>query len=101
LAGLEPWTKERGTAIIASQATQEGATLPIRRALQETFGHIHCEAAACQSLGADALASHVRERLGVDWRETTIDGTVTLQPVSCLGARMSVVTTRSTNSPPR
>jgi hypothetical protein len=101
LAGLEPWTKERGTVITASEATQEGATLPIPPALQETFGHIHCEAAACQSLGADALASHVRERLGVDWHETTIDSTVTLQSAFCLGARMSVATTRSANSPPR
>jgi formate dehydrogenase subunit gamma len=44
-----------------------------------------CRAEACQSLGADALASHVRERLGVDWHETTGDGAVTLEPVFCLG----------------
>jgi formate dehydrogenase subunit gamma len=44
-----------------------------------------CRAEACQSLGGDALASHVRERLGVDWHETTNDGAVTLQPVFCLG----------------
>ena len=36
-------------------------------------------------LGADALAAHVRGRLGVDWHETTDDGAVTLQPVFCLG----------------
>jgi formate dehydrogenase subunit gamma len=44
-----------------------------------------CRAEACQSLGGDALASHVRERLGVDWHETTGDGAVTLEPVFCLG----------------
>jgi formate dehydrogenase subunit gamma len=44
-----------------------------------------CRAEACQSLGADALADHVRERLGVAWHETTGDGAVTLQPVFCLG----------------
>ena len=44
-----------------------------------------CRAEACQSLGADAVASHVRERLGVDWHDTTADGAVTLQPVFCLG----------------
>ncbi len=44
-----------------------------------------CRAEACQSLGADALSSHVRERLGVDWHETTGDGAVTLEPVFCLG----------------
>jgi formate dehydrogenase subunit gamma len=125
LAEFEPWTRERGTAIIASEAVREGATLPILHALQETFGYIHadavpliaetlnltraevhgvvsfyhdfrrdppgrhvlrlCRAEACQSLGADALASHVRERLGVDWHATTGDGAVTLEPVFCLG----------------
>ena len=44
-----------------------------------------CRAEACQSLGADALAEHVRRRLGVDWHYTTSDGAVTLQPVFCLG----------------
>lgn len=107
MAGFEPWTKERGTAIIGSEAAREGATLPILHALQAAFGYIHaeavpliaetlnltraevhgvvsfyhdfrrhppgrhalllCRAEACQSLGADALASHVHERLGVGW----------------------------------
>jgi formate dehydrogenase subunit gamma len=31
------------------------------------------------------VAAHVRERLGVDWHDTTADGAVTLQPVFCLG----------------
>lgn len=44
-----------------------------------------CRAEACQSLGADTLAAHVRQRLGVDWRDTTSDGAVTLEPVFCLG----------------
>jgi formate dehydrogenase subunit gamma len=125
VAGFEPWTRERGGAIIASEAGREGAMLPILHALLETFGYVHaeavpliaetlnvtraevygvvsfyhdfrrdppgrhtlrlCRAEACQSLGADALADHVRERLGVAWHETTGDGAVTLQPVFCLG----------------
>jgi formate dehydrogenase subunit gamma len=44
-----------------------------------------CRAEACQSLGADAVAAHVRQRLGVDWHDTTVDGAVTLEPVFCLG----------------
>lgn len=44
-----------------------------------------CRAEACQSMGADALADRARERLGVDWHETTSDGRVTLEPVFCLG----------------
>ena len=44
-----------------------------------------CRAEACQSLGADAVAAHVRRRLGVDWHGTTADGAVTLEPVFCFG----------------
>lgn len=44
-----------------------------------------CRAEACQSMGADALADKARERLHVDWHETTPDGRVTLEPVFCLG----------------
>lgn len=44
-----------------------------------------CRAEACQSMGADALAAGARERLQVDWHETTPDGRVTLEPVFCLG----------------
>jgi formate dehydrogenase subunit gamma len=44
-----------------------------------------CRAEACQSLGAEALAAHVQQRLGVDWHDTTPDGAVTLEPVFCLG----------------
>jgi formate dehydrogenase subunit gamma len=44
-----------------------------------------CRAEACQSMGAVALADHVRRHLHVDWHETTADGSVTLEPVFCLG----------------
>jgi formate dehydrogenase subunit gamma len=44
-----------------------------------------CRAEACQAVGADALAAHVKARLGVDWGGTTGDGEWTLQAVFCLG----------------
>jgi formate dehydrogenase subunit gamma len=44
-----------------------------------------CRAEACQSLGADGLAAHLRNRLEVDWHGTTGDGALTLEPVFCLG----------------
>lgn len=44
-----------------------------------------CRAEACQSMGADALAAHAREKLRVDWHETTSDKRLTLEPVFCLG----------------
>lgn len=44
-----------------------------------------CRAEACQAVGADALAEHAKTALGCDFHETTIDGSVTLEPVYCLG----------------
>ncbi len=44
-----------------------------------------CRAEACQSMGGDLLAACVKDLLGVDWHETTPDGSITLEPVYCLG----------------
>jgi formate dehydrogenase subunit gamma len=44
-----------------------------------------CRAEACQALGGERLAAHGQSRLGVSWGETTSDGSVTLEPVFCLG----------------
>lgn len=44
-----------------------------------------CRAEACQSMGARELERHVREKLGVDFHETTADGRFSLEPVYCLG----------------
>jgi len=44
-----------------------------------------CRAEACQSLGCESVADHVRSRLNIGWHETTSDGSVTLEPVFCLG----------------
>jgi formate dehydrogenase subunit gamma len=44
-----------------------------------------CRAEACQAMGARGLEQHARERLGIDYGETTPDGLFTLEPVYCLG----------------
>ena len=44
-----------------------------------------CRAEACQSMGGDALAERVKTLLGIDFHQTTLDGSVTLEPVYCLG----------------
>jgi formate dehydrogenase subunit gamma len=44
-----------------------------------------CRAEACQSMGGERLAAHVKERLGIDFHETSADGWYTLEPVFCLG----------------
>jgi len=44
-----------------------------------------CRAEACQSMGAAALETYARQKLGVDFHGTTGDGRLTLEPVYCLG----------------
>ena len=44
-----------------------------------------CRAEACQSMGARELEAKIKQRLGIDFHETTVDGAFTLEPVYCLG----------------
>jgi formate dehydrogenase subunit gamma len=44
-----------------------------------------CRAEACQAMGSEALEAHLKRRLGVDWKETSADGALTIEPVYCLG----------------
>ncbi|MER8828371.1 formate dehydrogenase subunit gamma [Mesorhizobium sp. M0938] len=44
-----------------------------------------CQAEACQSMGSDLIAAKLKQLLGIGFHETTRDGSVTLEPVYCLG----------------
>ena len=44
-----------------------------------------CRAEACQSMGGDAIAAQIQQVLGIGFHETAKDGSVTLEPVYCLG----------------
>ena len=44
-----------------------------------------CRAESCQSMGCEALVSHLESHLGARMGETTADGVLTLQTVYCLG----------------
>jgi formate dehydrogenase subunit gamma len=44
-----------------------------------------CRAEACQSMGGDAVAARLQQLLGIGFHETTKDGSMTLEPVYCLG----------------
>lgn len=44
-----------------------------------------CQAEACQSMGSDRVAALVKSALGIGFHETAPDGSVTLEPVYCLG----------------
>ena len=46
---------------------------------------LFCNSVSCWITGADDLREHIRQRLGVDFGETTADGTFTFIPVPCLG----------------
>jgi formate dehydrogenase subunit gamma len=44
-----------------------------------------CRAESCQSMGAERLVEHAKQRLGVELHETAPNGTFSLEPVYCLG----------------
>jgi formate dehydrogenase subunit gamma len=44
-----------------------------------------CRAESCQSMGGEALAEHAKNRLGVEFEQTTPDGSFSLDAVYCLG----------------
>ena len=44
-----------------------------------------CRAEACQSMGGDAVAAQIQQALGIGFHETAKDGSVTLEPIYCLG----------------
>ena len=44
-----------------------------------------CRAEACQAMGSRELEAHAQQKLGVDYHGTTKDGTLSLEPVYCLG----------------
>lgn len=44
-----------------------------------------CRAEACQAVGGEAVADRLKAELGIGWHDTTADGSVTLEPVFCLG----------------
>lgn len=45
-----------------------------------------CTCLSCHVCGAYRLADYLKEKLGVDWGETTTDGMFTLEEVECLDA---------------
>lgn len=44
-----------------------------------------CRAESCQAMGCDSLEQEVKSQLGIDYHQTTQDGSITLEPVYCLG----------------
>ncbi len=66
----------------------EVATFYSMYELQPTGRHKICVCTniSCLLRGSDAIVARLKERLGIDWGETTPDGKFTLKEVECLGA---------------
>jgi NADH-quinone oxidoreductase subunit E len=45
-----------------------------------------CTTISCQLCGTATLVDHLKQKLGIDFGETTEDGRFTLMDVQCLGA---------------
>jgi len=45
-----------------------------------------CTNISCSLNGADKIVAHLKNKLGIDFNETTADGQFTLREVECLGA---------------
>lgn len=44
-----------------------------------------CDSISCWIMGYDDLVDHLKNKLGIDWGETTEDNRFTLIPIPCLG----------------
>ena len=44
-----------------------------------------CRSEACQAMGARELERHAKQKLSIDFHETTEDGRYSLEPIYCLG----------------
>jgi formate dehydrogenase subunit gamma len=44
-----------------------------------------CRAESCQSMGSEKIEQYCKDKLGIDYYETTKDNLLTLEPVYCLG----------------
>ena len=73
---------------MAPVAVYEVATFYAMYDLQPTgkYKLCICTNLPCALSGADAAAEHLKQKLGVDWNETTSDGRFTLKQGECFGA---------------
>jgi NADH-quinone oxidoreductase subunit E len=46
---------------------------------------LYCDSVSCWLMGGDAVCEKIKQKLGVDYGETTADNKYTLLPVTCLG----------------
>ncbi len=46
---------------------------------------LFCDSVSCWIMGCESMKDHIKERLAIDYGETSQDGEFTLLPVPCLG----------------
>lgn len=45
-----------------------------------------CDSVSCWVMGSTAIGEHIKQKLGIDYGQTTEDKRFTLLPIACLGA---------------
>jgi formate dehydrogenase subunit gamma len=84
----ESAVKEMASALNISRAEMHGVVTFYHDFHSAPQGRRHlkiCRAESCQSMGAEKLANEFLKRQKLEWGQTTPDGSLTVEPVYCLG----------------
>jgi NADH-quinone oxidoreductase subunit E len=88
------WVPDAGVELVAEMLgvlpveVEELATFYdkiFRRPVGKRVIHV-CDSICCWANGGEAIASHLKQTLGIGFGETSADGIFTLLPTCCLGA---------------
>ncbi|MFD2573373.1 NADH-quinone oxidoreductase subunit NuoE [Spirosoma soli] len=90
----EGWTSPEGMDYVARLLdiqpieVYEVATFYTMYHVQPVGKHVieYCRTGPCCLMGAEEVLSHLKQRLGIDTGQTTVDGQFTLKEVECLAA---------------
>jgi formate dehydrogenase subunit gamma len=84
----ESAVKEMASALNISRAEMHGVVTFYHDFHNAPQGRHHlkiCRAESCQSMGAEKQANEFLARHKLEWGQTTPDGSLTVEPVYCLG----------------
>ncbi|WP_420149207.1 NADH-quinone oxidoreductase subunit NuoE [Spirosoma sp.] len=90
----EGWTSPEGMDYVARLLdiqpieVYEVATFYTMYHIEPVGKHVieYCRTGPCCLMGGDDVLSHLKQRLGIDTGQTTVDGQFTLKEVECLAA---------------
>jgi len=90
----EGWTSTEGMDYVARMLSiqpievYEVATFYTMFHLEPVSTHVieYCRTGPCCLMGGEEVMAHLKQRLGIDTGQTTVDGRFTLKEVECLAA---------------